>query len=1142
MVLKPSKEFLQEALTNNTFDIDSTDKALRITLDHSYSYLYRLQRNMVCYEEYFYTTRNVVKQPDYGDLFMDARERICVNLPASLILQQVRERFRTSKYYRERELVDYQTLKSDHTLFARLPVITIDNHVLKSFQMEMYDDFFTAHLPFDRYFLHTKTYDNVNKEYEFVNHDISLQVINNSFYEDVITNAGMLRQNSYDMQSYDRILATYLKDLGLTLDRSKSGTYFAAIFCGDNELGSQLQEVTFDQNDDILIHYDEDTLAEIRNCNKSITIRFYFYRYLQKYTSFHYKKNDYEIQKMIQTRLRDNKPTSEIFLIQKEGNVNYQLPIPTENLLIFKTKAINIYGETSGAGEHFPNSNVTINYPNIYRIGQNLEVGDRFSVYYFYMPPYDLSYEYMYQFYFNYLKYKWDTFSLEDTINRIFFGDMGYENDEAFKELKEVTAVVQGLSLIRDESITEDQLPAFYNYAMSDGSVVDGTLEDAKQKFVSGQVPVTLSEDGEEDPIPTKIEEFASIFDFVINHEIIGYYYDEMDYLRNYESKLHPFEYKVSKLKSFIKDDPKALLNYVRAQNKVGYKYEFSSKDVDLPSRYKLYSENGEKFAEPMYLFTIQRPDPDDTLSARIFIDGLLCTCFIYDRYEYTDLIYVPVSQVKDDSYFEIEVFPRYLDHKVITFTVQNPSCEIDFPSTDNVAPTISDVFFFLGEDPTTDRIDSSKFGLEFISTRYNYYVDDSKTIPIYYKALNGVANKGPYYDENGKSYTFEGMRVPENDITTEELSELISTGKLIQDTGYETDSHFDIKRLSKVITFDQVEGGESTLPTNDKGVLYSRITKIRVTLKDITLYGKPITIAIAKKPAFEGSKVPTVTYPSYTTPIENSQNVEEYTRAFKNGRLLSKNRYDFTVIDGYLGIQVLEKLYKGDTIAFDITPFRNRLIFYKEELDSDLVDLRGYIDKPFDMKFYEVYLNGRRLNRTNVYPISPWEFKLAGTHSIYNLEIYEKDRDWEYYGADFKNYFTLSDFIRKTFMEDKFKDKLIHDVTGDIPGNDNTEEKMPYERELDLVSVYFEMFYYMKLVPMHFVSGNQIDFETDEIKSKYPIIDQLFHTTNSSDEDVLFLNPDIWYTSDEPQTDDDGNEVFNVYLLGNPSLNDLDG
>lgn len=1140
MVLKPSKKFLQEALTNNSFDIDVTDKALRIALDHSFSYLYRLQRNTVCYEEYFYTTRNVVGQPDYGDLFMDARERICVNLPASLILQQYREKFRTSKYYNE--LVDYEDLKTDHTLFSRLPIITIDNRILRTFQMDIHDDYFTAHLPFGRYFLHTTKFLDEENEYEYVSHDISLQVINNAFYQDISTNTGMLRRNSYNTYSFDRILASYAKDLGLVLDKEKSGSYFAVVFMGDENLGSQLQEVTFDQNGDILIHYDATTSTELYNYTGDVTIRFYFYRYLQKYTSYHYGTNDYEINKLVRTRRKDKSYTSEIFLIQKEGNVNYQLPIPTENLLIFKDLGENESNTIPNRMSHFPNSNVTIKYPNIYRITNDVERGDLFKVYYFYIPPYDLSYQYMYQFYYDYLTYKWSEYSLEETINRIFFGTMDYTNDPAFDEIRSITAAVQAVDMVRSGTITDDQTGLFYNYALTDDAVVDGDLDTAKTEFASGNVPTTLAEDEETPTIPTKIEAFAKIFDFVINHEIVGYNYDEMDYIKNYSETLHPFEYKVTKLKSFIKDDPSVLTNYVRAQNKVGYKYEFSAKDINLSSRYCTESENGESFSEPMYLFTIQRPDPDDNLSARIFIDGFLCTCFVYDRYEYTDLIYVPADMVTEDSYFEIEVFPRYMDHHTVTFTVDNPSCEIEFPALENVEPTISDIYFFLGEEDNSERLDANKFALEFISTRYNYYVDSTQTIPIYYNAVNGVVQKGPYFDTDGKAFTFEGMRVPENDITTAELGERIANNTLVEDEGYETDSHFPIERLSNVVTYDRVAAGESTLQDEDnKGVLYSRITKIRITVKDISLYGEPITIAIAKKPTFEGSKLPTISYPSFTTPIENNQNAEEYTRAFKNGRLLSKNRYDFTVIDGYLGIQMLEKLTKGETIAFDITPYRNRLIYYKEELDSDLIDLRGYINKPFESKFYEVYLNGRRLNNTNIYPISPWEFKLAGTHSIYNLEIYEKDRDWEYYGLDFDDYFTLSDFIREIFMEDDLSKRLIHDVTGDIPENDNCEDRMPWERELDLISVYFEMFYYMKLVPMQFVSGDVTDFSAEEIANKYPIISELYAKEDNSGNKVLFLNPDDGYEPEQCKTDEDGNPIWNIYLLGNPSLDDLD-
>lgn len=270
---KPSKAFLQEALTNNSFDVDSTDKAIRITLDHSFSYLYRLQRNMVCYEEYFYTTRNVVGEPDYGDVYMDARERPCINFPASMVLPQYREKFRTSNYYKSQ--IDYNDLKKDHKLFSRLPVILIDNHLLRTCTLDVYDDFFTAHLPFDRYFLHTKEFNNDEWQYHFIDHEISLQVINNSYYQDARTNSAMLRANSYG-DTYDRIRASYLKDLGINISPDDKGIYFASIFIADNQLGSQLLRTQFDKFGDLVIYYDEDTIQALNGCMETVTIRFLF--------------------------------------------------------------------------------------------------------------------------------------------------------------------------------------------------------------------------------------------------------------------------------------------------------------------------------------------------------------------------------------------------------------------------------------------------------------------------------------------------------------------------------------------------------------------------------------------------------------------------------------------------------------------------------------------------------------------------------------------------------------------------------------------------------------------------------------------------------------------------------------------------
>ena len=146
MALKSSEEFLRTALTNSTFDIDALDKALRKSLDTSFSYLYRLQRNTVIYEEYFYTTQNVEDQPDYGDLYLDKIERVCVNIPVELILTNAREAYRKSYLYNTEIPID--TIEHNHVIFGKLPVIMLDNRVLKDFYVRIYDGYFTVITPF----------------------------------------------------------------------------------------------------------------------------------------------------------------------------------------------------------------------------------------------------------------------------------------------------------------------------------------------------------------------------------------------------------------------------------------------------------------------------------------------------------------------------------------------------------------------------------------------------------------------------------------------------------------------------------------------------------------------------------------------------------------------------------------------------------------------------------------------------------------------------------------------------------------------------------------------------------------------------------------------------------------------------------
>ena len=1124
MVQKASKEFLQTALTNNSFDVTATNNALRMAVDHSFSYLYRLQRNTVCYEEYFYDNQKDIGEPNYGDLFLDKENHVCANFPVSLIMPGKRDAFRNSTYYKKK--FSYSELHKVSALFARLPVIMIDDQVVKEFQIEVFDDFFRATFPFDRSFIYTKRFIDSENHYERIEHKIILQVIANSFFMDLKSNPGMLRVNSYDGNSFDRVLKSYIQDSGVNLDTDKRGTFFAVLFFEDSALGTNLQDVVVDESGDYHIYYDVETLNKLRTASGNVTVRFLFYRDLYPYRSYRYQY--YPVSEMVPVRKISEEVSSEIFLLRKADGSLYELPIPTENLLLFNTKSYDHMDVNPTRRTQIPNSSAKISYPNIYTITDNVEDGDMVRVFYFYVPPYDLSYTYMYDFYYKYLTYKWENMVLEETINKIYFG----EKVDNTVEARNLAALRYTEQFLKEGQITEDEKLSMYLFLCeafnTQASInTENLLESFK--LHAEEVP----EDAE---IDIWASEFLEVFHFVIEHDIVPYHYDEHDYVKNFESSLTPLEYKVQRLKEFIKDDPEVLHNYLLAQNKVGCKYEFSSDEIDLKSRIRYQMEgSGKEFGEPMYVFPVSKTDANTPLAARIYVNGLIVIDFIYDRYAYTDYIYIPVKDVPDDAYFEIEVFPSLLQTEQLVFTNANErSVVVEFASSIDVVPTLSDLFFFLGTEDTSERIPIDKFQLELIDTRYNYYIGEDNIIDIYRPAGDGISDRGVYYNKRGECYTFDGNRKETGDITKEEIQSRLEAGTLVEDLTYETSNLMEITRDTEYVTYDDVALGESIINPENKGVNCTFLTRLKITLMDNELVDKTITLRIAKKPGFYGKLVSSTSYPAFVVPIENMEQMEDYTRAFKNGRLISKYRYDFAIRDNILYVQTLERMETGEAFAVDVTPYRNRLIYYREKIESNRIDLRGIINKPFDTRYYEVYLNGRRLNKTNIYPISPYEILLAGIHSEYNIEIYEKDRDWEYYGLDFDDYFTLSDFIRKVFMEEYISKKLIHDVTGDVRPNDTIEDKEPWGREKDINTIYFEIFYYTRLLPLRLANPDTVQFNTDDIRTNFGVIDQTYHTKSENGEDVLLLSADRYYEGGSE-------DRWNVYQMNNPSLEGID-
>ena len=1519
MVLKPSESFLTEAFTNNSFDDRATDFGLRAGLDNSFSYLYRLQRNLIQYEEYFYTTRNQVytfdydeegrkvyyktiqkneygkivkkrvpiENPEFGDFYFDDKRRVCINFGVQLIPPESRERYRdpdimAGQYDFYGKEISQDELLSNPEIFHRIPVIIMDNKVLRDFSLCIYEDYFTLILTkkvtrkdpitnentlefhLDWYFMHGKNseninpYDEENQESIFSNHKFTIQVIENMGYNkrghigflDFKTNKGQLKNlgdGSYGVIPLDMIE----RASSASIYRPEEGSYFATVFLDNNPLSGDNKELSgtlldVDVNrDHIKINFDKKTIRAMEQSGENLTVRFIFYRHLYKHKG--YRGN------FIGTHDKkvglSNEVWSDVFMIQEEELKDYPMAIPKENIILFKVNKDDV--ERYETWTPLSHDVLSCYYPNIYQIRNseesiirnikendahygyyytedgryfnqydeylgnqdiskeevedllssskyekqirhklnNLEVGDEFRAYYFYYPGYDLHFENMYKFFYTYLYCKWGKGSehgmaLDEIINAIIFEDI--DLNTSFSELdpevlKETVVAKEAVIEILDG--TFEGLP---NNSTAIGDKVydlfleDITIEDLDRLQELGIVNVYLNNADFNDAeiVARIIYNFTMTFDFIVFREITHYHYDDIDYLKNIDDLTNPYaksmtslEYRVKRLKDFISDDPEVLRKYVLAQNKVSMKYDFVFERKNYENMIRVETEDANHTQIPeSYLFMFERFEESNFINYRIFIDGFIFTDYLQVTIGYQDYIYIPVECLKEGDFVEIETFPVYSYKEIITFSEENKSVIIDFPESEYIKPTLSDLYF---KSPYNDNevYDKNDFQVEMICEDYNYYKDGSvvdvwipkkdkkfhsgvfidlnnedKYVPIIYQNVVGsdvkgfivendevgtvetyyeyakyinrdeeVTNRqvasseldkmiqdgivelrpdgmtyqnkytneayrkngelcrvfitagfayyvkkedipknlveevitrevyldsstgdyfaqssisqnefylynekdfrkndevytreyivtqtsynlytGPmykidfgsgYYTENGNHYTTNGQRDREGDISIDALNVLIRNRTMTHSKRELTSDLLLVHRDNHYVGYDKAMAGETVLSSDNKDVVCTPMKKMKITILNEELYkneeGKiKVEVNIRKDSIFEYSTQTYDNYPcvdiglrnqslkvekfvdpknkdywmkdtyynrfyhysyndikidepwksyakmdEYNKELKRTKGYElehvlepgsdEFIRVFRKknddgARLQSKNKYELLLNEGALSygyprVQMLQKIEKGEKIIIDVTPYRNRLVYFSENTVDEseeaydgnspiVVDLRGYISKPFDLRYYEVYLNGRRIGRNNIFPISPFMIRIAGVHSTHNLEIYEKDRDWEYYGCDYRNYYLLNNLLLENFMEDSVRDKLIEKLSGTVPDNHICEDTEDVDRDLNIESVFIEIFYYNRLIPLGLANADTSSFVHHDIRYNFQIVYDLFY------------------------------------------------
>lgn len=198
----------------------------------------------------------------------------------------------------------------------------------------------------------------------------------------------------------------------------------------------------------------------------------------------------------------------------------------------------------------------------------------------------------------------------------------------------------------------------------------------------------------------------------------------------------------------------------------------------------------------------------------------------------------------------------------------------------------------------------------------------------------------------------------------------------------------------------------------------------IYIRILDSNLYGQPIEFLIEKHYNRITHKYADIVDNTIEVPLINEENINNV-MVYRNSRLLATKMYEIceNETDGKYYIQLAEQDFDMyDNIHIEINPYFYNEVVYEQQIPTNgFIDLYGKIDKPLDTRWYDIYLNGRRLEDNNIKIISPHKAIIHNVNSLINLVIIEKNRDAEYFSIRNKN---IEDLIWE--REEHIRTKLL--------------------------------------------------------------------------------------------------------------------
>lgn len=327
---------------------------------------------------------------------------------------------------------------------------------------------------------------------------------------------------------------------------------------------------------------------------------------------------------------------------------------------------------------------------------------------------------------------------------------------------------------------------------------------------------------------------------------------------------------------------------------------------------------------------------------------------------------------------------------------------------------------------------------------------------------------------ENVKDVVFNpGIRVNYIDVKDDFTRDNIflvdtSTGEFISDDLYEvyTVSSDGVTKVYEVGDYTFIDRGRVYVAAKDDS-----LDHVYVDIH-VDAYSKTENVVASGDSDYHMFDVTLLTKPK----LDNLRIFNE------EGRLIQSPNFDLYNDNNFkhdTEVITMLKAMDGTKYTIDYTPNSYDVVLDLVKVpNGNLIYLKDIIDKPFDLQWFDAYLNGKRLNKNNIRILSPYLIQLVNVESTLNFMLYSR-RKYDDAIVPSKESKSIIDILWET--DPRFKQKV------------ESSETNSKDIETDIISDIM-FFYYL---------------EMEELVTRYLRKDGMYH-----------INPDLEQVTDEMMTE----------------------